>query len=194
MSFDEADDGANYLLGLKQSGSPQAASSAPVQVASTNRASVERRKSPRYSCQGSARVQQIGSAVATWATFIDISMHGCYIETAAPLAVGAVVALRLEANDVRFEATGEVRVVYPGLGMGISLAEISVENRERLRELMRSISQDSTRMPPSKMRPRAAPHPNLPATPNSVTPHALPLHSSTPHALRGEANARAALE
>ena len=36
-------------------------------------------------------------------------------------------------NDYRVEVTGEVRVSYPGLGMGISLTEVSDKDRERLR-------------------------------------------------------------
>jgi hypothetical protein len=52
-------------------------------------------------------------------------------------------ARRLEANSFRIEAIGEVRVAYPGLGMGISFTRISDEDRERLRELVRSISRPS---------------------------------------------------
>jgi hypothetical protein len=70
-------------------------------------------------------------------------MHGCYVESAAPHAVGTLLDLRLEANSFRIEAIGEVRVTYPGLGMGISFTRIADEDRERLRELVRSISPPS---------------------------------------------------
>ena len=90
------------------------------------------------------------SGVATWATFTDISMSGCYVEATAGYPVGAVLALTIEVNGFRVEASGEVRVAYPQLGMGISFTRMSEEDRERLRELLRSIS------PPSSIMGRAS--------------------------------------
>jgi hypothetical protein len=104
---------------------------------------VEKRRSPRYRCQGSAHLRQVDSDVATWATFTDISLHGCYVEATATYPVGVVLNLKLEADGFRIEATGEVRLVYPNLGMGISFTRISDEDRERLRELVRSVSRPS---------------------------------------------------
>jgi hypothetical protein len=160
MAFEETSDGADYLSALKRSrsGSPQTAGAATVrapeplpgtrlgEVAPSSRASAagaDKRKSPRCRCKGSARLQESGSTVATWATLADISLFGCYVETANPLRVATVLALKLEVNGFRVEATGEVRVAYPNLGMGISFIRISDKDRERLRELVGSISQPS---------------------------------------------------
>jgi hypothetical protein len=156
MGFDETSEGADYLSALKRSGSPQAAGattarapehphSAPTlgEGPAPNRAHparAEKRQTPRYKCKGSARLQERSSAAPTWATFADISMFGCYVETANPLRVGTVLGLRLEVNGFRVEATGEVRAAYPSLGMGISFIRISEKDRERLRELVASIS------------------------------------------------------
>jgi PilZ domain len=157
---DENDAGAAYLAALKRSTAPQAAGAAPARApevprsaesrtgvvappGKTNFTGTEKRKSPRYQCQGSARLQEIGSTVATWATFTDISMSGCYMEAAATYRAGATLGLRLEANGFRVEATGEVRVAYPQLGMGICFTKISDADRERLRGLLRAISPSS---------------------------------------------------
>lgn len=157
---DENDDGASYLAALRKSGSAQGASAAPAparDVAASSEAQSEnaalstkaiaaipeRRNSPRYKCKGSARVQEIGSTASTWATFADISMHGCYIESATPCRVGQRLDLKLEANGLRVEATGEVRVTYPGLGMGVSFTKVGDEDRDRLRELVRSACRPS---------------------------------------------------
>jgi hypothetical protein len=170
MLFDEASDGANYLSDLKRSSSPRSAGvaagrgpevphSAEIRsggVAPTSKASAaaaENRRSPRYKCQGSARLQEAGSAVSIWVKFADISMHGCYMETTTPLPVGAVLGLQLEVNGIRVAAAGEVCVTYPNLGMGISFSKILAEDRKRLRELVRSISAPSV-----IVRPRGAPH------------------------------------
>jgi hypothetical protein len=181
MLFDETSDGAAYLSGLKQSGSPQAAGAAQVPSNPAIRAegpsskasavSVENRRSPRYRCKGSVRLQEIGSTVATRATFADISMHGCYVELATPLRVGALLGLQLEVNGFRVEATGEVRVAYPSLGMGISFDKISEEDRERLRGLVRSISPPSVIVTP-RVTPRSPSVPQSDALPPVSNPGA----------------------
>ena len=103
---------------------------------------MDKRKSPRYRCKGSAHLQESGAAL-TWATFADISMHGCYVEVATPLRVGTMLGLTLELNGFRVEASGEVRVTYPSLGMGIRFTEVSERNREQLRGMVGSISGSS---------------------------------------------------
>ena len=159
MGFEENSDGADYLSALKRSGSPQAAGAATARApeapqshatlgevppsSRANPARADKRKTPRYECKGSARLQESGSAFSTWATFADISMFGCYVETASPLRVGTVLGLKLEVNGFQVEATGEVRAAYPSLGMGISFIRISEKDRERLRELVASISRPS---------------------------------------------------
>jgi hypothetical protein len=138
--------GASYLSALKQSPSPPAAAAAraPNPAGPTqNRIEAEKRRSPRYRCQGSAHLREISSGVATWATFTDISMHGCYVEATSTYRLGASLALTMEINNFRVETNGEVRVAYPGLGMGIFFHEMSGENRARLRELLRSLSRPS---------------------------------------------------
>ncbi len=154
---EELDAGAAYLASLKRSssGSPSTAAAParsskgdePPQMSGNPEAEgtqhsfkADMRKSPRYRCEGSARLQELGSSISSWATFTDISMHGCYMEAATPLRVGALLSLRLEANGFRFEAEGEVRVAYPGVGMGISFTRISDEDREQLRGFVRSLA------------------------------------------------------
>ena len=152
---DEEDAGAAYLAALKQSSVPRAAGAAPARAPVVPRSpdsrtggaiptgSVDKRRSPRYRCQGSAHIREIASGVAIWTTFTDISLHGCYVEATATYPVGVALSLKLEANGFRVEATGEVRVNYPNLGMGISFTNMPEEDRERLRELVRSISRPS---------------------------------------------------
>jgi hypothetical protein len=81
--------------------------------------------------------------VSTWATFTDISLHGCYIETAAPFAVGTYISLKLEVDGLRVEAAGEVRTSFPGVGMGVFFTRMSEPDRARLRTLVKSFSQPS---------------------------------------------------
>ncbi len=159
---DENDAGASYLAALKRSVAPSttpqaggaAAAPAPEPSpaagapsgAATSTGTAEKRKSARYRCQGSAHIREIDSGVAMWTTFTDISLHGCYVEATTTYRVGGLLAMKLDANGYRVEATGEVRVAYPNLGMGISFTTMSEEDRERLRQLVRSISRPSVIM------------------------------------------------
>jgi hypothetical protein len=176
---DEEDAGANYLAALKQSTRPQAGGAAAARAPQVPRppdtrtlpaGSVDKRKSPRYPCQGSAHVREIETGVAIWTTFTDISLHGCYVEATTAYPIGVILALKLEANGCRIEATGEVRVAYPNLGMGISFTKMPDEDRERLRELVRSISRPSVILGGrAAMRPPAtAPAETLPGVANPV--------------------------
>lgn len=176
---DENEAGAAYLAGLKRStvaqGTGAATARAPdpaptpntlAEVAPGRTGPVpEKRKSPRYRCQGSAQLREISTGIATWATFSDISMHGCYVESAAGYALGSTLSLVVEVNGFRVEATGQVRVTYPGLGMGISFSNLSQDDREQLRGLLRSLSQPSVIMGPRSAERNSPTH----ATPAPAT-------------------------
>lgn len=84
--------------------------------------------------------------VHTWATFKDISLHGCYVEATATYPVGTVLDLKLEANGFHVYSKGTVRVCYPFLGMGIALTEMADDDRARLKELLRTISRPAVVM------------------------------------------------
>jgi hypothetical protein len=163
----ETNEGAAYLRALKQSGSmptgaaaasaretvsaePSNASATP--AASTGSeafASKEKRRTPRYKLEGSAELREEGRDLRTWATFSDISLHGCYVEATATADVGTILEIKLEANGFRIETRGRVRVDYPSLGMGIAFTEMSEGNRTRLRELLATISRPSVIVAPS---------------------------------------------
>jgi hypothetical protein len=99
----------------------------------------ERRRSPRFKCEGSAEFRVGGTDVRTWGTFTDLSVSGCYIEMTATFPVGAIVDLVLGLNGFRVRVKGEVRVSYPFLGMGVFFREISPENERELQAMVRSL-------------------------------------------------------
>jgi len=160
----EIDEGVAYLRALKRSGSSIAATaaatareitapghSAPDGAAadSTERfQGSEKRRSPRYKCEGSAEMREEGCDVRTWASFTDVSVHGCYVEAQATYPVGTVLHMKLETNGLRLEATGNVRVSYPYLGMGVAFVELSEANRAQLRQMLSQISRPSAIMGP----------------------------------------------
>lgn len=158
----EINDGVAYLRALKQTGNPLAATQAAPETGAEEHSGsgatvadpgerfqgAEKRRSRRYQCEGSVEMCEDGCDVRTWATFSDISLHGCYVEAQATCPVGTVLHMKLEANGVRVETKGSVRVSYPYLGMGVAFGEISEENRARLRELLVTISRPIVIMGP----------------------------------------------
>ncbi len=156
----EIDDGAAYLKALKQSVSPIAATAAASEREATPEVQppsgesgdrfkgAEKRRSHRYKCEGSAEMCEEGHDIRTWATFSDISLHGCYVEAQATYPAGTVLHMKLEANGVRLETKGNVRVNYPYLGMGVAFLDMSDENRSRLRELLATITRPTAIMGP----------------------------------------------
>lgn len=100
----------------------------------------ERRRQPRYKCEGSAEFSVEGSDIRTWGTLTDISMCGCYVELQATFPVDTQLNLLLEVNQVRVQLTGVVRVSYPFLGMGISFSEISDEAKANLSAIVRTLN------------------------------------------------------
>lgn len=153
----ENNESISYLMALKQStASPAAAApktdspSADDVIASpdTKFQGAEKRRSPRYKCEGSAEIREDGRDVRTWATFTDISLHGCYLEAQATYPPGTILHMKLEANDIVVEAEGNVRVSYPYLGMGVAFEGMSEENQARLRRLLATISRPCVVMGP----------------------------------------------
>lgn len=159
----ETNEGVAYLRALKQSAAPVAATAAaPARETALEEPAprgavadsgqrflgAEKRRSPRYKCEGSAELCEDGGEVRTWATFSDVSLHGCYVEAQATYPVGTILHMKLELNGFRVETMGNVRVNYPYLGMGIAFSDMSRENAARLRELLGAISRPTVVMGP----------------------------------------------
>lgn len=144
----EMNENVSYLKALKHSAGPP---ESPSDAAGSGRESFqgpEKRRSLRYKCEGSVQIQEDGRDVHTWATFTDVSLHGCYVEAQATYPAGSVLHLRLEMNGVRVETKGTVRVNYPYLGMGIAFTDISEDNQARLRQMLATISRPCVIMGP----------------------------------------------
>ena len=90
----ECNDGISYLMALKRSSADVASAAVPARESSPETQTggtghyqgapaqtccqgAEKRCSPRYKCEGSAEMRELSFNVHTWATFTDISLHGC---------------------------------------------------------------------------------------------------------------------
>lgn len=145
----KSEDGANYLRRLKKEAGPDmqsasaAGTSAEPATASNPPATVDRRRSPRFTCAGSAEFRAEGSDVRMWGTLTDVSLHGCYVEMNATFPAGTQVNLALEALGIRVRVQGSVRVSYPFLGMGICFTEIEPGQRQQLEQLLAALARQN---------------------------------------------------
>jgi len=153
---EESNEGIAYLKELKQPDNPvEATAATPARESISEERPdssgaeadsgrpfkvTEKRRSYRYKCEGSAELREEGCEEPTWATFRDVSLHGCYMEEQATYPVGCILHMKLEANGVQVECKGTVHVNYPYLGMGIAFQEMSEASVARLREMLSKIS------------------------------------------------------
>lgn len=165
-------EGAVYLRALKQSAETERSGLAlqpeigqpTSEDAAGQYKGTSKRGAPRYKCEGSVEISEQGCTVRTWATFTDISLHGCYIEAQATYPAGTILNMKLEANGIRAETRGNVRVNYPYLGMGIAFVGLTEENVSHLRQLLAAIS-----------RGPAVAGPGIPCTlPSTCAPGSVP--------------------
>ena len=136
--------GGRAALGTVPSSDPATANSG----AAPQPNMVEKRRSPHYKCEGSAEMTEVDGDTRSWASFNDISMHGCYVEATSTYSVGTSLVLKLAANGFQVSAKGTVKVNDPYLGMSIAFTEMSQDDRARLRSLLQSIARPSVVMGP----------------------------------------------
>lgn len=137
---EEINDSVAYLKALKRPVAPAEEHPGSNNPADERRQGAEKRRSRRYKCEGGVQIRQEGRDVNTWASFTDISLHGCYVETQATYPAGTSLQLKLDANGIRIETKGTVRVNYPYLGMGIAFVDMSAENQAHLRKMLATIT------------------------------------------------------
>lgn len=161
MAFET--EGVSYLLSLKRSSTVASGGAAAAAPALANGEGqprgIEKRRSPRYKCEGKAEIRQDGTDVRTWATFTDVSLHGCYLEAPSVYPVHTLLHLKLEASGIPFEVKGEVRVSYPALGMGVAFVDLREEDQGRLKKLVALLMHRVTVMGPGIAAPATALHP-----------------------------------
>jgi hypothetical protein len=104
---------------------------------------IERRRSPRFRCSGSAEFRAEGSDAKLWGTVTDVCRDGCYIEMNTTFPVGTRVGLILKSCGIRIQTAGTVRATYPFLGMGLSFSDIEPGQELQLKQLLDTLSAPS---------------------------------------------------
>jgi DNA-binding response OmpR family regulator len=97
----------------------------------------------------------------------DLSLGGCYVQTASPFPQSSAVDLCLRAAGMEIHAEGLVRVMHPGHGMGIEFPARTEEQRKSVGEFIEFLTGQ----------PGATPQ--LETSPRSLVANAVDLNQTT---------------
>jgi CheY-like chemotaxis protein len=85
----------------------------------------------------------------------DLSLGGCYVQTEAPFPERALVDFCLKTKELEVHTEGMVRVMHPGLGMGVEFPSRTLEQREQVGSLIDFLRNSPDAMPELSISPRA---------------------------------------
>jgi hypothetical protein len=101
---------------------------------------IERRAQTRFPFTASADVYELRSQTRVNGRCSDLSAGGCYVDTLSPLAVGAVVRVRLVRDSRAFESAAVVTYAHTSMGMGLAFTGMKREDQEVLRSWIADLS------------------------------------------------------
>ena len=104
----------------------------------------ERRAAPRYPLILIAEVTDRLSSAKFTARTSDVSRTGCYLDMLNPLPRGTQIHVHMQSEKEKFERSGTVIYVSPGLGMGGAFAaSLPVNEQEILDRWLRAAAKTS---------------------------------------------------
>jgi PilZ domain len=101
----------------------------------------DRRRSPRFSCGGLAKILCLPSDGIYLAGKVrDLSLNGCGIETVSTLKCGARAEILVQVSNTSFRAIGQVKAVRGPGGIGMEFIQLSAGGHDMLVELLRELA------------------------------------------------------
>jgi CheY-like chemotaxis protein len=85
----------------------------------------------------------------------DLSLGGCYVESAAPFPERSMVVLCFKTGEMEVQTEGMVRVAHPGLGMGLEFPSRTPEQRGQVENLINFLRSSAGHTPELYVQPRA---------------------------------------
>jgi CheY-like chemotaxis protein len=86
----------------------------------------------------------------------DLSLGGCYVETRSPFPERAGIVLCLKLSNMEVQCEGVVRVMHPGVGMGIVFASHTQEQRDQVHRFIDFLSSRPGTVPELQVLPGTA--------------------------------------
>ena len=77
----------------------------------------------------------------------DLSLGGCYLDTASPFPLGTRIILSMKVAGVGFRAQGKVLVMHSELGMGIEFTQTTDTQRNQLERFIQALTNSNGVLP-----------------------------------------------
>ena len=106
-----------------------------------------RRKHPRYPCSGGVELRQQESGAPAWGNLSDISLTGCYVETATSLPVGSMVLFRIRTHDLDISGRAFVKTSNHAVGVGLAFLHLAADDQHSLEFLIGSLAGQQEMLP-----------------------------------------------
>lgn len=130
-----------------------------------------RRRHPRYPCTGGVELRQQDGGQPAWGNLSDVSLTGCYVETASTYPEGSMVSLHIRTHDLDIRGRAVVKASHHTVGMGLAFLHLGAEDQQNLEFLIGTLAGRQEMLPesqrtfvPADEPTRALPLPPTPAT------------------------------
>jgi hypothetical protein len=101
----------------------------------------DRRRSPRFSCTGEARIARLPSnGLFLPARIRDLSLGGCCVETPSALECGARTEMVVRVNSAMFRAVSQVKAIRDGAKLSMEFVQLSARGRDNLTEVIEQLA------------------------------------------------------
>jgi hypothetical protein len=101
----------------------------------------ERRRTPRFTCAGAAKISCLPSnGVFVPGKIQDLSLGGCCLDTSLPIDSGSKAEVVVRVNSASFRAVGIVKAIRGNSATGIEFVQLSSGGKELLVELVNDLA------------------------------------------------------
>ncbi|MBZ5546625.1 MAG: PilZ domain-containing protein [Acidobacteriia bacterium] len=101
----------------------------------------DRRRSPRFSCGGDAKIIGLPSnGLFLPGRVRDLSLGGCCVEMASVLDCGARTEIVLRINSASFRAVSQVRAIRDRVGVGLEFVHLSARGKDLLADVVERLA------------------------------------------------------
>jgi DNA-binding response OmpR family regulator len=85
----------------------------------------------------------------------DLTLHGCYVESASPFPVSTRLTLSMKAAGIEIKTEGMVRVMHADKGMGVEFTHGFPEETEQIEKFLACLGQNQDAQPELFVEPEA---------------------------------------
>lgn len=114
----------------------------PLPHSTVNAMLSNRRRHPRFACEGHAEVFVPQGALIFRGKILDLSLSGCFIETPTlNLERGTRVEVYFVARQMQFRIGGHIAMLHRKRGAGIAFQELDPRRSRQISELLGELKQ-----------------------------------------------------